>query len=594
MEMLRNRPEVTAASFLLCALASLVSARAEQSGGILPAERLADWTPGVQVGVPGGIPNNRTNLIDVTKAPFNADNTGQADAQPAIMQALAKAGENDVVYLPAGTYRVNGPVAVNKSKLTIRGDGPGKTIVMAYNSGRGGAIDVYFLTARGGWWDGKAPKLKILGGPKRGATVLSVEDTKALEAYPDGGVGQLCQLSLKNDPQLPVLAPANYDYLRKQKSRIVAKTANSVTIAPGLLFDLPETLEPYLSPGGGYIQFTGVEDLTIDGTHSQTRHAPLMMQQAYGCWVKNVSIVNVPNYHLWINESVQCEVRQCHVAKRNKPMGPDGAGLLIGGCSFILAEDNILAEAFPNIEVNSTSGSVFAYNFCDDKAVQGDLLGGSINTNHAGHNSYNLYEGNVAPKIQCDGYHGSASHDTLFRNWIHGTSAHTKQFWVCVNLNRFTRCYSLVGNVLGRKGHEWIYDAGETPFHYGQHLIYALGFPNMGNGGFNGTAQLSQNKPWADWEKMATLEHGKGPGPGGFQELDLDVRATTLLKGNFNYKDGGVPASEALNGATLPASLYLKAKPAWFGELAWPAFGPDADPESHKIPAQARYEALAK
>ena len=113
----------------------------------------------------------------------------------------------------------------------------------------------------------------------------------------------------------------------------------------------------------------------------------------------------------------------------------------------------------------------------------------------------------------------------------------------------------------------------------------------MGNGWSNGkTAQLSKGKPWEDWTKI--MAGGAHPGPGGFQELDLDVPATTILKGNFNYKNQGVPPSESLGGASLPKSLYLKEKPAWFGDLAWPPFGPDTDFEKNKIPAQVRFEAM--
>src|SRR5437868_11639780 len=117
------------------ALSACITHAADQhpAAGLLPADRQADWRPGVSVGVPGGIPGNRTNLIDVTKAPFNADNTGTNDAQPAIMQALAKAVENDVIFLPAGTYRVNSPITINKNRVTVRGAGPDKTILMAYN-----------------------------------------------------------------------------------------------------------------------------------------------------------------------------------------------------------------------------------------------------------------------------------------------------------------------------------------------------------------------------------------------------------------------------------------------------------------------------
>jgi hypothetical protein len=39
-----------------------------------------------------------------------------------------------------------------------------------------------------------------------------------------------------------------------------------------------------------------------------------------------------------------------------------------------------------------------------------------------------------------------------------------------------------------------------------------------------------------------------------------------------NYKDNSVPESESLGSATLPKSLYLKERPAWFGDLPWPPF----------------------
>ena len=46
--------------------------------------------------------------------------------------------------------------------------------------------------------------------------MLTVGDTKALDDYPNGGIGQICQLALKNDPKLPVVRPRNFDYMRRQ------------------------------------------------------------------------------------------------------------------------------------------------------------------------------------------------------------------------------------------------------------------------------------------------------------------------------------------------------------------------------------------
>ena len=106
----------------------------------------------------------------------------------------------------------------------------------------------------------------------------------------------------------------------------------------------------------------------------------------------------------------------------------------------------------------------------------------------------------------------------------------------------------------------------------------AMGQPNIGNGSSSGTAP-----PWADW--------GSYPGPGGFQELDLGVEATLIRKGNYNYFAKAIPASESLGGDALPNSLYLTAKPAWFGNLNWPPFNPSnpGTPAYTHIPAGYRF-----
>jgi len=627
---------------------------------IIPPDRLVPWIPGVTVGVPGGIPTDRNHLVDVTKDPYNADNTGANDAQPAIVKAVTDAKENDIVYLPAGTYRIAHAITVygGKSRITIRGEGPDKTIIRP-NGPQSGGISV--TPADGGdWWYPNRLKLDIAGSYKRGATELAVGDTRPLDAYPKGGIGELCQISLKNDAKLPVMGTGGFDYARKFITRIVAKSATTVTISPALLFDLPAELAPVLRPVGRYAEFVGIEDLTVDGADCPSGNCLVNIGQSYGCWVKNVTVRNGERRLLGIDGSLQCELRHCNIYGRKVEAQPNSGGLFLTMSAGCLIEDNILS---PGTEMSGgDAGNVLAYNFCDDVAVQGNLLCASLNTNHGAHNSFNLFEGNLMPRFQCDGYHGSASHDTAFRNWFHGTSTKTTQWWVCVNLNRFTRCYSLVGNVLGRKGSDWLYEVEMTGFNYEKHFIYSLGYPNMGNGWCNGkTAQPSKGQYWADWDpvvgtsikgvltertndtvgkvtlssgalteeqspmmkagetgtwvivrkvegKVATVDTGPWgtklpplntevllfPGAGGFQELDLDVKATTLLKGNYNFKDNGVSQSESLGDVKLPKSLYLKERPAWFGDLAWPPFGPDVDFEKNKIPAQVRYELMAK
>jgi hypothetical protein len=67
-----------------------------------------------------------------------------------------------------------------------------------------------------------------------------------------------------------------------------------------------------------------------------------------------------------------------------------------------------------------------------------------------------------------------------------------------------------------------------------------------------------------------------------------------ILHGNYDYANAGLIWDPQIAERNIPDSLYLKAKPAWFGVLDWPAFTPERDgfhPGSlNKIPAQVRFE----
>ena len=80
--------------------------------------------------------------------------------------------------------------------------------------------------------------------------------------------------------------------------------------------------------------------------------------------------------------------------------------------------------------------------------------------------------------------------------------------------------------------------------------------------------------------------------------------ATVLRDGNYDYVTGqthwhGIGGTGAGNGltppanATLPASMYLTAKPAFFGSNAWPwVDGSSAtNPLPGSLPARQRYDA---
>lgn len=81
----------------------------------------------------------------------------------------------------------------------------------------------------------------------------------------------------------------------------------------------------------------------------------------------------------------------------------------------------------------------------------------------------------------------------------------------------------------------------------------------------------------------------------GFEELDLDVIYTTLLKGNYYHQpsDSGIPAVESLGGDTLASSLFLSAEPQFFTDagMTWPPVSTGSPPNTSYeiIPAGSAY-----
>ncbi len=601
----RRRLRVALAGVLFGAIA--ITARSE----LIPATRLVDWTPGVAVGVPGGIPTNRSNTIDVTASPYYADPSGANDCSAAIQSAINAARSGDVVYLPAGTYRCDKPINVGyKNGITLRGAG-NNTVLDNHAAGS------TFLTIGGGSdyrWNWPTSGNVVTAGLTKGSTQLTLGDTSAY------AVGQIIQLKVDNDPSLPVISVFGYEGMRRQMTRVTAKTGNTLTIFPALYGDYSAS-RAVVHVAQLQANFVGLEDLVINSANSTVTFT-VCFEQCYGCWAKNVHIRYSSNYHLYVSDSVNCEIRHCYLDELNHT-GSNGAGLLVNTVSGSLFEDNIIFKSFPHIEVNhGSSGNVIAYNYCVDSGP-----GVSIDSNHGPHNEYNLYEGNIAPNLQCDGYFGSASDDTIFRNWFNGILNNVPAW--SISLNRFTREYSIVGNILEQPGYLWTRD-GVT-----------CGNPNMGNSAYStvappwtdgwssGAGALTQsgqnvstsspmfNSAQVGWfiltpgnnalatitkyvdpqhvtvnlsQTLTNVSYIVSPGPSGYQELDTGVAGTLVRKGNFNYCTNSIPAEETLGADSLPDSLFRPSKPDWFGTLAWPAFNPlNPLPGTESIPAGYRF-----
>jgi hypothetical protein len=76
----------------------------------------------------------------------------------------------------------------------------------------------------------------------------------------------------------------------------------------------------------------------------------------------------------------------------------------------------------------------------------------------------------------------------------------------------------------------------------------------------------------------------------GYQEFDEGVEYTLTQADNWVVPSAGAGTMEGATADVLPNSLFRSAKPAFFGDLTWPAVNPDSPTYSIEIiPAGYRF-----
>jgi hypothetical protein len=569
-------------AFLLVLLAMLLAVSG--SGEIIPNNRRATWEG--SVGVPGGIPARATVFLTISPSLGN----GVTDAWPDINGAVNNVPSNQVVQLPDGVFRISQairPYPANKKNYTIRGNGPGRTVIKcdANTAFAMGTADFPYPTTQNAQ--------RITKGATAGSNNVTVASTAAFV------VGNLCHVAQDTLPY--VIGTDNQPQTITFK--VISKTATTVTLSHALPCDFTNNpvIVPYpTSPMEG----VGIENLTIDCQDSAT--SGISMEQAYGCWVKNVEIIHSFNRQMLLTVFNQGEIRHCYVHDTYTSFGPNHEGIDFynRGC-WNLIEDNIVDNGgFPGIVLGDShggcTGNVIAHNFCINAATGTDTAGADISFNHGAHNSFNLAEGNVVGNgISSDGYFGSASHNTIFRNWAWAKPYNSggrpnpviaRTGLRAIQLNRMSNYYNVVGNILGDPAFPLVPGNGggnytsETANYPEKQLIYELGFPNLGNKAYT-TIRPATNPP------SYLPPEGYIADANAYQQLDLNVKNTILRHGNYDFFTKSQIWDPTISDRAVRTSYFATTKPSWFGALAWPAFDATraSTLDSMMIPAQFRY-----
>ncbi|UFZ04787.1 right-handed parallel beta-helix repeat-containing protein [Bradyrhizobium ontarionense] len=607
---------------------------------LLPADRMTAWTPGLMSA--GGIPIRTT--IYRTLSPGGGDDAG------AIQAALNSAPAGQVVMLSPGTFIVNEPVLINRS-ITLRGSGAGTTRLVKPNGARArtsaviaGTRGIQAPVDPGSY--GHDPKPVIIVGPSRwnngpdstasqnlladgaqGTTTVTVANAAAFKAgdfvlldeasgaswqptpagFPGGArVWQGDRVAWNmHDPvqpgddngasdvggpydDKPGVLPKSMSWFGRtdrataEIKEIASIAASTVTFTSPLTIGYRASHQAQLTPystdpnSGGHagnkldihVAKAGVEDLSIIGGAD----GALRFETATYSWAKAVEVTQWLGEGVAIDNSFRVELRDSYIHAGSWPQ-PGGAGYAISlaaGSSDVLIENNILVDVCKNMVFRSSgAGSVVAYNYADD-SFDFDNPGWvevGINASHMAGSHHVLFEGNLSHNADSDYTHGNAIYLTFFRNHLTGQR---QRFVDRAGLRAVGLAYgswwdSFVGNVLGRPGRMsgWNYDDPSM----------GMNAAMWGNGGVGNVWMLGYDpERWTMTPDRKTLE-------------------TVIRGGNFDYLTNKLVWTERLQAQPLPASLYLTAKPGFFGHYQWPWVDPAGDTKLHMLPAKARLDA---
>jgi hypothetical protein len=538
----------------VCLIASVLAlAAANAHAQIIPASRRITWQPGV----PGGIPSRTTVCANVVTN-YGAKGDGVTDASSAIQQAINACPVGQVVYIPAGTYRLNNKLTITRG-IVLRGAGPEATRLESYAAWH--AIQI-------GNFPSSPVATNVSGSPAKGSTSLTVASTTT----PALAANDYIVIDQVNDGvevvNVDTESRDNGTRAMSQITKITAVSGSTLSIDPPLYHAYSAAQTPQvwkLSQGSSVTVNAGLEDLAVvrvspTGTEG---YSNIKMVTCVACWVKNVESKLAQFRHVDLDRSFRCEIRDSFFNDgMHWDIGGFAYGVTAGNRSTAnLVENNIFYHLrHAMVATEGAAGNVFGYNYAL-ASYQGSNWLAPDAFPHGAHTHMNLFEGNIVGKIHSDFTHGSSSYNTFFRNdSIRESSSMTiTNALRAVDIEKLQHYYNIVGNVLGKAGQTWTaYEDAGTRSTSGRY-VFNWGYPSDGTT----TSTDSQSK------------------------------ATVLRHGNYDYATSSTQWDSTITDHTLPGSLYLAAKPAFFGSLAWPAIGPDVSGYAGTIPAKERYEGRA-
>lgn len=576
---------------------------------LIPAERRTEWQPGVTYN--GGIPH-RTTIYKTLTPSGGSDDT-------AIQNALDNCPADQVVLLGPGVFHLTGQVLwLRRSHITIRGSGPSKTRILQTKptDPLADSPPVFIGGAPSYYWVQQTPF--AIDGAKGTKTVALVSNS-GLQ------VGELVHVNETYDPALTKffhdLQTINHDYLGWGEGRnqgvpggsmslsrpigqameITAVNGNQITFSTPfhLTFRTGHAAHlARLARGGGTaalqpVTRVGIEDLSVGYGGGGDGGGNIRLFAMSYCWAKNIESDHSSGASFALNGCFRCELRDSYLHTTVNPTpGGAGYGLEVEEYSADCLIENNISWNFNKVMVmrGSGGGNVIGYNYMQDGygAYYPNQIENGLNASHMTTPHMELFEGNESFNFSGDPVWGNSIYITAFRNHLTGLRT------AAPPLDVASYSYTDGNGVPATDFFEDEYNRraiGLSKGHYWYNFI--------GNVlGYEGMALLTNPRsfykvPQTSFEYEASGNDNAVP-MWSLGEGDLQVQATTIRHGNFDYVTRSTKWDPANADHALPDSLYMPSKPAFFGTTPWPSVTPEntSNPIAGELPAKVRFDAI--
>ncbi|HEY2408360.1 MAG TPA: hypothetical protein VGI10_20275 [Polyangiaceae bacterium] len=543
-------------------------------GGLLDPKLTTTWNPGIlsdgQLNQPLG-PDGLPVRTTICKSPMPGDD---------LQAALDGCAAGQVVALAADTYTISSTLNLTKG-VVLRGAGSagaGKGGTTLVRTGGGAVIAIGSGQDQVCYASGYGTGYALTADASKEQSTVTVGDSASQFAAGD--------LALLDEVDDATIQEGDCQYFKRVDKRSVSErvevksvdsAAGTITLSTPLHWTFRSTgayAGQIAKVNGAITRYAGVENLALQGGtnpgYDGQAAGGIDMSNAAYCWVKDVQTDGtIGGMHVAMTGTYRSVVRDSNFHhSANYGFGADCYGIVLRcGAADNLVENNIARYMNKPILFSvSGGGNVVGYNYADNSWATPAAWQEVNIDEHCSFPHMELVEGNYAPHMGLTATHGNAGYVSYFRNYSSGQFAPPA---VANSTDMQT------GNMLALQ-----LDVGDLDVTVVGNVFGSSAANDLG------TAPVSSVYISTDSNTAGIYSFG----PAGKAE----VAYTTLFwQANYDTVTPGVVFNPAVTQKTLPPSLYLAEKPAWWpAGNAFPWAGSDLTPRVGTLPAKARSDAL--